>query len=62
MLLDARIPGASSSGWIHKVVKLVEKQLADGEDWGRGMMNEQFIYDVVRPLSLTGSVQDVKEK
>ncbi|KAG9195256.1 hypothetical protein G6011_00376 [Alternaria panax] len=62
MLLDARIPGASSSGWIHKVVKLVEKQLADGEDWGRGMMNEQFIQDVVRPLSLTGSVQDVKEK
>ncbi|KAF7679138.1 glycosyltransferase family 41 protein [Alternaria burnsii] len=62
MLLDARIPGASSSGWIHKVVKLVEKQLADGEDWGRGMMNEQFIHDVVRPLSLTGSVQDVKEK
>jgi tetratricopeptide (TPR) repeat protein len=62
MLLDARIPGASSSGWIHKVVKLVEKQLADGEDWGRGMMNEQFIQDVIRPLALTDSAQNVKEK
>lgn len=63
MLLDARLPGASSSGWIHKVVKLVEKQLADGEDWGLGLMDDCFIEDVMRPLALTdGSVQDVKDK
>lgn len=63
MLLDARLPGASSSGWIHKVVKLVEKQLADGEDWGRGIMDDYFIQDVVRPLALIeGKSQDVKEK
>lgn len=63
MLLDARIVGASSSGWIHKVVKLVEKQLADGEDWGRGMMDDHFIQDILRPLALIGgSPQDVKEK
>tara|TARA_R110002003_G_scaffold45_20_gene3670 strand:+ start:36806 stop:39796 length:2991 start_codon:yes stop_codon:yes gene_type:complete len=63
MLLDAKIPGASSSGWIHKVVRLVEKQLADGEGWGRGSMDDSFIRDIVRPLALTdGSVRDIKEK
>ncbi|KAJ4359272.1 hypothetical protein N0V95_002283 [Ascochyta clinopodiicola] len=63
MLLDARIPGASSSGWIHKVVKLVEKQLADGEGWGRGTMNERFVKDVCRPLALTdASTEDIKDK
>jgi tetratricopeptide (TPR) repeat protein len=63
MLLDAKIPGASSSGWIHKVVKLVEKQLADGEGWGRGAIDDSFIQDIVRPLALTdGSAQDVRER
>jgi tetratricopeptide (TPR) repeat protein len=63
MLLDARIPGASSSGWIHKVIKLVEKQLADGEGWGRGTMDDAFIHDIVRPLALAnGSSQDIREK
>lgn len=63
MLLDAKIPGASSSGWIHKVVKLVEKQLADGEGWGRGTMDERFVRDMCRPIALTNSsAEDVKEK
>jgi tetratricopeptide (TPR) repeat protein len=63
MLLDATIPGASSSGWIHKVVKLVEKQLADGEAWGRGTMDELFVKDICRPLALTNSTaEDIKEK
>ncbi|KAF2109909.1 UDP-N-acetylglucosaminyltransferase [Lophiotrema nucula] len=63
MLLDARLPGASSSGWIKRVVDLVEKQLADGEDWGRGIMDERFIQDLTRPLALTeGSPRDIREK
>ncbi|KAF2193252.1 glycosyltransferase family 41 protein [Zopfia rhizophila CBS 207.26] len=63
MLLDARLPGASSSGWIKRVVDLVEKQLADGEDWGRGVMDELFIQDIIRPLALTeGDPQNIKEK
>jgi tetratricopeptide (TPR) repeat protein len=63
MLLDARIPGASSSGWIHKVIKLVEKQLADGEEWGKGTMDDAFIHDIVRPLALANSSnQDIGEK
>ena len=63
MLLDARIPGASSSGWIHKVVKLVEKQLADGEGWGRGTMDERFAKSICRPLALANNtVEEIKEK
>ncbi|KAF2127659.1 glycosyltransferase family 41 protein [Dothidotthia symphoricarpi CBS 119687] len=58
MLLDAKLPGASSSGWVHKVVKLVEKQLADGEGWGRGAMDEQFVRDIVRPLALSDEDAD----
>ncbi|KAL1599099.1 hypothetical protein SLS59_006551 [Nothophoma quercina] len=63
MLLDARIPGASSSGWIYKVVKLVEKQLADGEGWGRGTIDGRFVKDVCRPLALMNNIAgDIKEK
>ncbi|KAF2732185.1 hypothetical protein EJ04DRAFT_536178 [Polyplosphaeria fusca] len=63
MLLDARLPGASSSGWIKRVVDLVEKQLADGEDWGRGMMDAHFIEDMTRSLALSeASPEDVQEK
>ncbi|KAL6704233.1 hypothetical protein ACN47E_008401 [Coniothyrium glycines] len=63
MLLDARLPGATSSGWIHKVVKLVEKQLADGENWGRDIMDEHFIRDVLRPIALSnGKAEDIEEK
>ncbi|KAF2137156.1 glycosyltransferase family 41 protein [Aplosporella prunicola CBS 121167] len=47
MLLDARMPGAVSTGWIKRVVDLVEKQLANGEDWGRGAMTGHFIESVV---------------
>jgi predicted O-linked N-acetylglucosamine transferase (SPINDLY family)/tetratricopeptide (TPR) repeat protein len=53
MLLDPTKPGASSGGWIKRVVDLVEKQLADGEDWGRGIMDQQFIEDIVRVVSVT---------
>ncbi|OCK99857.1 glycosyltransferase family 41 protein [Cenococcum geophilum 1.58] len=63
MLLDAKLPGAMSSGWIKRVVDLVEKQLADGEDWGRGIIDGQFIEDVIRPLSLSeGTALVVKDK
>jgi tetratricopeptide (TPR) repeat protein len=63
MLLDAGASGAKSFGWIHKVVSLVEKQLSDGEDWGRGIMDEHFIHDVTQPLAFsTGTSQDIKEE
>ncbi|KAF1949530.1 hypothetical protein CC80DRAFT_270841 [Byssothecium circinans] len=63
MLLDARVENAKSFGWIHKVVSLVEKQLSDGEDWGRGIMDEHFIDQLSQSLTLvTSTSQDAKEK
>lgn len=63
MLLDATQPGASSSGWIKRVVDLVGKQLGDGERWGMGLMDDHFMQDILRPLLLIdGSSQDIKEK
>jgi predicted O-linked N-acetylglucosamine transferase (SPINDLY family) len=52
MLLDARLPGASSSGWIKRVVDLVEKQLGDSENWGLGVIDQRFVESMVRPLGL----------
>jgi len=53
MLLDATLPGASSSGWIKRVVDLVEKQLAEGEDWGRGILDDHLVHDIQRVISLS---------
>lgn len=51
MLLDARQPGASSSGWIKRVVDIVEKQLKEGEGWGCGTLNPSIIESVVQQLT-----------
>lgn len=37
-LIDARGNDTVSSGWMKRVVKIVEKQLKDGEVWGKGVM------------------------
>jgi tetratricopeptide (TPR) repeat protein len=50
-LLDGADPLARSGGWIHKVVSLVQKQLTDGEDWGRGIMDEQCIGEILQSLT-----------
>ncbi|KAK3067082.1 hypothetical protein LTR53_016252, partial [Teratosphaeriaceae sp. CCFEE 6253] len=50
MLLDARQPGATSSGWIKRVVDIVEKQLVDGEKWGRGTLNPAIIEEIVQQV------------
>ena len=38
MLSDAKLPSTDSSGWISRVVKIVDKQLDDGQSWGRGVL------------------------
>ena len=48
MLLDARQPGAKSSGWIKRVVDIVEKQLRDGESWGRSTLGPSTLQNVVQ--------------
>ncbi|KAF2101330.1 hypothetical protein NA57DRAFT_53306 [Rhizodiscina lignyota] len=63
MLLDSALPGAVSTGWIKRVVDLVEKQLADGEDWGRGIINANFLGQIIRILPvLSANEKDLKEK
>ncbi|KAF2842584.1 glycosyltransferase family 41 protein [Patellaria atrata CBS 101060] len=55
LLLDATLRGASSGGWIKRVVDLVERQLADGEDWGRGMIDKSYVDYIFKQLSLFNS-------
>jgi len=63
MLLDARQPGAKSSGWIKRVVDIVEKQLRDGESWGRTTLGPSTLQNVVQQvLALEGSAQDLKDR
>ncbi|KAK0932702.1 hypothetical protein LTR29_015706 [Friedmanniomyces endolithicus] len=63
MLLDARQPGATSSGWIKRVVDIVEKQLTDGETWGRGTLTPTIIEQLVQQVViLDGSKDDVRER
>ncbi len=51
MLLDARLPGAIDSGWLKRVLDLVERQLTDGESWGRGIIDASLIEDMARQLT-----------
>jgi tetratricopeptide (TPR) repeat protein len=63
MLLDARQPGATSSGWIKRVVDIVEKQLRDGESWGRGTLGLSMLQNVIQQvLVLEGSRPNLKER
>ncbi|MCJ1283758.1 hypothetical protein MMC26_003089 [Xylographa opegraphella] len=38
MLLDAKLPYTNSTGWIARVVAIVDKQLSDGNSWGTGIL------------------------
>ncbi|KAF2479457.1 glycosyl transferase family 41-domain-containing protein [Neohortaea acidophila] len=51
MLLDARQAGAKSSGWIKRVVEIVEKQLVDGESWGCGTVTTTFLEELIQQIS-----------
>lgn len=62
MLKDAAQPGARSAGWIKRVVDLVDKQLADGEDWGHHMADDNFIRQVVASMATINSSRDLDRK
>ncbi|KAJ9623468.1 hypothetical protein H2203_005728 [Taxawa tesnikishii (nom. ined.)] len=63
MLLDARADGASSSGWIKRVVDIVAKQLAEGEHWGRGTLTDSVIEDITRQVTvLDAKPEDLQQK
>lgn len=63
MLLDARQPGATSSGWIRRVVDIVEKQLIDGDSWGAGILTPSVIEGVLQQvMTPDGHHGDVKDR
>ncbi|KAI9842348.1 MAG: hypothetical protein M1838_003174 [Thelocarpon superellum] len=47
MLTDARGPSGPSGGWIRRVVDIVEKQLGDGEAWGRGVLTDELVHTLL---------------
>ena len=55
MLKDATLAGAVSSGWMKRVVDLVYKQLGDGEEWGKGLINASFAEQVLRSLPVAAA-------
>jgi tetratricopeptide (TPR) repeat protein len=47
MLVDGKSPNVQSSGWIGRVVGIVEKQLSDGQSWGRGILDSVNMEDLL---------------
>lgn len=63
MLLDAKQPGAKSSGWIRRVVDIVEKQLVEGETWGTGVLTTSNMEEILQQVNiLDGRHDDIKER
>ncbi|KAK6540521.1 hypothetical protein TWF694_009312 [Orbilia ellipsospora] len=50
MLVDSK--GKEASGWMRKVVEIVERQLGEGREWGKGVFNpgvvETLLVDIQR--------------
>jgi len=63
LLLDATQPGAKSSGWIKRVVDIVEKQLVEGENWGIGTLTANVLEELVQSMGLFGELhEDTNER
>ena len=56
MLLDAGVPYIESSGWIGRVVRIVDKQLNDGRSWGRGVLQTVGTEQLLSQCQLSESV------
>jgi tetratricopeptide (TPR) repeat protein len=63
MLLDARQLGATSSGWLKRVLDIVARQLSEGEVWGRGTLTPTIIELLVQQLTiLEGSIDELRDR
>lgn len=49
MLYDARHAQVGSSGWIGRVVAIVDKQLREGECWGKGILSSFDVEHLLEP-------------
>ena len=52
MLADARSCGPSSSGWMKRVIDIVERQLAEGHGWGQGVLHNHGLQPLLNQLEL----------
>ena len=59
-LFDSKKASVPSSGWIERVVAIVEKQLHDGEGWGKGVLHSVGIDKMLQRLSLESEIQHDK--
>lgn len=50
MLYDGFMPSLFGSGWIERVVNIVDKQLRDGEGWGKGILQSVEIDYLLRQI------------
>lgn len=50
-LFDSKKASVPSSGWIERVVAIVEKQLHDGEGWGKGVLHSIGIDKMLQRLN-----------
>jgi len=51
-LYDSKKPVTRSRGWIERVVAIVDKQLHDGEGWGKGVVHSVGIEQILQQLGL----------
>ena len=61
MLFDARLSEAPSSGWIGRVVAIVEKQLNDGQSWGREILGNINVRRLVARCDVGYTWEDIRE-
>lgn len=52
MLADARSSGATNSGWMKRVIEIVERQLAEGEKWGKGALQSRSLQPLLEQLEV----------
>ncbi|KAI9790450.1 MAG: hypothetical protein M1816_005114 [Peltula sp. TS41687] len=52
MLTDARSSGSSNSGWMKRVIDIVERQLAEGEKWGKGVVQSHSLQPLLEQLEV----------
>lgn len=50
LLYDSKVDKASKSGWIERVVAIVDKQLIDGQNWGQHILQSVGVENLLKQL------------
>lgn len=61
-LVDARRCASNGTGWIQRVVDIVESQLADNQTWGLDSVDESFISKISDHVALTNASHGQPDK